>query len=546
MNGLRGAKEDRAGRAFYVLAAFFFALVLFAPSLSHAQSVVLNHPRPGAGVNDTFKWRERHPVTHQPKPHKGMDYDLNCGTNLTPPNGGSFNCPDNGGRTFSGIATSAHACGIVERFIHLQSCNASSMVTGGAKGMRGAGGTTGCHLHYEILIDGTAVNPPSAYGKNLCDPEIRKQLIAEAQQILHNQAGGGGGSTSSNNPNTSPQPPAQPPPVQTPSADGTTMVYVPWSPSNPTGGYYEVIGADGRVVGRIPSGGVNGHVVALPPTTEEFTQTGDTNNPVTGCATDTWTAMVNQAVLQTRREMAINQRYIAKPDSVMAYSCLGDQLTLVGEHAGVLSETQLWANKQIDILNGNTATVTVNMGQSSLDGAIVNVATEPYERFIRSYFDHGWLGEITGGGADGGGEGGDDEGPSQDHAICGTMNMVWQMAKCMNVTDDPLFPRFEELISNDPRRYPENYRCNDSGITQNMIDIARGRDVRKDNVDTYIRMLYPGTCHTPIQTGITVHRREGEEQISTERTYPDGLCITIGCSYQNAGNGNGRCEIKQP
>jgi hypothetical protein len=283
----------------------------------------------------------------------------------------------------------------------------------------------------------------------------------------------------------------------------------------------------------------------MPPTTEEFIQsTSNTNNPVTGCATDTWTAMVNQSVLQTRREMAINQRYIVKPDSVMAYSCLSEQFTLVGKHAGVLSESQRWANKQVDILNGNTVTVTVDMGSNSLDGAINNVATEPYEFFLQSFYNYDFLAGQAPGLT--GSPQGDEDGMSQAHAPCGAMSKVWQIAKCMNVTDDPLFPKFEELIGKDPRKFPSNYACNDTGITQNMINIARGSEVKKDNVDTYLEMLYTGACHPPIRTGITVYRREGEGQISKERTYSDGLCITIGCSYQNSGSGNGRCEVKHP
>ena len=48
-----------------------------------------------------------------------------------------------------------------------------------------------------------------------------------------------------------------------------------------------------------------------------------------GCANDTWTAMVNQAALQSRREDLMNKTYIVKADSVLQYSCFQDELITV-------------------------------------------------------------------------------------------------------------------------------------------------------------------------------------------------------------------------
>lgn len=528
--------EERIKYGVYILVGGLLVLLssAFFASTAHAQqSVVITEPT-------TYPRNQPFQMRTSTRPHRGHDYLVPCGTTINTQ--AAVSCGTAGG--YGSLAEASHGCGVTTRYAHLNSCTSgqTSVVSGGARGSRGAGNSEGCHLHYEVRIDGTAINPASAFGQNLCDAAVRQRLIQEAQNILGGRAGGGGGMTQGQTPGSGTGQGSA-----TPTSNGVQSVtYVPGGTvTNPGTGYYQVVYVDGRVVQELDLRGEGITETQMPPTTEEFIQsTNNTNNPVTGCATDTWTAMVNQAVLQTRREMAINQRYIVKPDSVMAYSCLSEQLTLVGQHAGALSESQLWANKQVDILNGNTATVTVNMGTYSLDGAINNVATEPYEFFLQSFYNYEFLAGqapgLTGSPQD------DEDGMSQAHAPCGAMSRVWQIAKCMNVTDNPLFPQFAQLISTDPRRYPDNYRCNDTGITQNMIDIARGRDVRKDNVNTYISMLYPGTCHTPIATGITVHRREGEEQISTERTYPDGLCITLGCSYQNAGNGNGRCEIRQP
>lgn len=528
--------EERIKYGVHILTAGLLVLLVFMLSVANAyaqQSVVINPPI-NSHLNQPFQMRTA------TRAHRGHDYRAHCGTPVTTP-ATVQTCQMRGG--YGLLGTVSHGCGVTTNYAHLDECHAgtTNIKTGGARGTRNAGNSEACHLHYEILIDGSQVNPASAFGQNLCDPAVRQKLLKEAKDILGSHAGGGGGATPGQTEGS-----GTPGQTTTDSNNIQSAVYIPGgTTTNPGVGYYQVTYVDGRVVNHVDLRAQEVTVSQLPPTTEEFIQsTNNTNNPVTGCATDTWTAMVNQAVLQTRREMAINQRYIVKPDSVMAYSCLSEQLKLVGEHAGVLSETKRWANKQVDILNGNTATVTVDMGSNSLDGAINNVATQPYESYLQSLFNYDFLAGqaagLTGSPQD------DETGVSQMHAPCGAMSKVWQIAKCMNVTDDPLFPKFEELIGKDPRKFPSSYACNDTGITQNMIDTARGSKVKKDNVDTYLEMLYTGACHPPISTGITVYRREGAEQISKERTYSDGLCITIGCSYQNTGSGNGRCEVKHP
>jgi hypothetical protein len=498
---------------------FALSSYVFFPKIAHAQSVVLPNPF-GMGPNSTFRIRNG-------KPHRGNDYPTPCGTqvSLKAPVRCDMNNPTGYGRR----GTVSHACEVTEQFSHLSSCmtGQSTIKTGGAKGAEGAGNSTGCHVHYEIRIAGTAVDPMEAYGKDLCNGEVRKQLIEDAQKKLNGKAGGGGASTGGASSDTPPNSttPAPPPPT----ADGSGFESVEGgTASNPGPGYTLEYTIDGRTIKHIDLGGQPGDTVTLPPTTENVVPTtgASGDGQVTGCATDTWTAMVNQAVLQTRREMLFNQRYIAKGDSVMAYSCMAEQLTLVGEQIGpIFNETQLWVNKEIDILNGAKVTVNVDMGRSALDGAVVNLATEPYEAFLKSVYNHDFLGGMAPGLT-----GGDS---TQDHAPCGVMAKVWQVAKCMNLTDDPPFPKFEELIGNDPRKYPSSYLCNDTGITQNMINIARNGQVQKTVYETHLNMIYPtGGCHAAIPTGITVERQEGATQITTKRTYADGLCISVGCSYQ--------------
>ncbi len=515
-------------------------LAILNPVLVIAQTnVVINEPT-------TYQRNQPFQMRTPTRPHRGHDYLVPCGTTIQTQ--APVQCRVAGG--YGSLAEASHGCGVVTRYAHLNSCvsGQTSVVSGGARGSEGAGNSEGCHLHYELRINGTAVNPASAFGQNLCDPATQQRLIEEAQNILNGQAGGGGGSTAT--PNTPPGgTPGGTPGTGTPSGSGIRSVtYVPGGTlTNPGRGYYLIETNDGRITREIDLSGEQPLAPPLPPTETDVVMTGGAGTgEVTGCATDTWAAMVNQSVLQTRREMLFNQRYIAKPDSVMAYSCLSEQLLQVGQTVGpIFSESQLWVNREVDILNGEMVTVNVDMGRSSLDGAVVNVATEPYEGYLMSLFNHDFLGGLGSAEDEAGGnhEDHDAHSQSQEHTPCGIMAQVWQMAKCMDATDDPLFYRFEDLINFDPRQYPSNYACNNTGITQGMIDIARGENMAFDPIEPRIDMLWPltGNCYPAIRTGVTTVRMSGSGQITNEVSTLDGVCITAGCSYQG-----GQCVVSNP
>ena len=81
----------------------------------------------------------------------------------------------------------------------------------------------------------------------------------------------------------------------------------------------------------------------------------------TGCANDTWTAMVNQAALQSRREDLMNKTYIVKADSVLQYSCFEEELERVKTQTGkIFSNGEHWANNHIvPLAAGETTTVDI-------------------------------------------------------------------------------------------------------------------------------------------------------------------------------------------
>lgn len=526
----------RTGLISTIAFVLVFSFVSLHSTTARAQ-VVLQMPLQ-TSINSEFKMRWG-------RPHTGLDLQAATPTPI-PTNGVFLGCPRIAGYGIQGKI--GHACGVEEHFSHLSECGPNKMVTGSSADVSGEQGRVAAHLHYEILINGTFVDPQEAFGQDLCKGEVRQRLIDDANRKINGKAGGGGGAgATSNEPPPSPAgvPAETVTEVQTGQKDPHTGVIN----TGPT--YYSVQTPDGRVTQEYIPGDEPMTQNMLPATTSDIVPAGSSNNDITGCGTDTWRAMVNQAVLQTRREMLMNERYIAKADSVLAYSCFAQTMEIAGQYLGVFSETEMWRNKDIDILDGSIVNVRVYLGAYSLDGAITNAALHPYDAWLHGYFNHDFLGGLLGGTSRPGGGGEDEEGNSvQSYAPCGIMGQVWQQAKCMNVTDDPMFYRFTELIGNDPRKYPPNYACNDSGIYQNMIDIARNKSAEFSKVVTHFDLLKPpgNTCAPPIPTGVTVTTREGADRLTRELTYPDGLCITPGCSYQKTGAGAsaGTCEVKQP
>ncbi|PZO84227.1 MAG: hypothetical protein DI626_08445 [Micavibrio aeruginosavorus] len=515
----------------------FMCALLFSPTPVYAESLTLKRPL-NSTVTSPFGWRKASQTggnVSYDRLHAGTDYRARTPTPV-PYEGSHQSCKN-------GIATIQNACNVSQRFIHLSDCSKGNLVSGST-------GTKAPHLHHELRIGSTPVDGEhyftGACGTDLCTEQVRKCLLDHAKT-----KGGSGGSASDAASSNAPQP--------ADAQNPTTSTYVGTGSPDPVSGevnrgspYYLDTG-DGRVT-REPILDTSENVMpVLPDTvTTGFTQPTTTSNEITGCATDTWTAMVNMAVLQTRRETIINQALIAKADSVMAYSCMNESMKKVGENLGpIFSETKRWVNAQIDI-EGKTVTVNKELGESSLDGAVFGAATNAYMNYAQKSFKHSMMGGMLdiGGNENGSEDPASEDAGAQDAMPCGVMNQVWQMAKCMNYGDVPGFPKFEDLISGDkdPRKYPKNMTCKNTGITQAMIDTARHKEVEKSKLQLHYDQIRPdnNACGPAIATGVTVNIRK-DGIISRLETYQDGICISPGCSYQTSGySGTGKCEVKKP
>lgn len=168
-----------------------------------------------------------------------------------------------------------------------------------------------------------------------------------------------------------------------------------------------------------------------------------------GCATDTWTAMVNQATLETRREDMMNKRYIVKADSVLQYSCFADEVAnMANTIAAIFSNNELWGEKEVRLYDGQTE-VPINVfkngfSTSSLEEALSLVVDESLIAYVTGQFNHPVLSGTV---------------PSQATELCYNMASVWKAAKCKNFDGTQVFYTFEELVNFDPREFPPNMPC---------------------------------------------------------------------------------------
>ncbi len=171
------------------------------------------------------------------------------------------------------------------------------------------------------------------------------------------------------------------------------------------------------------------------------------DSEISGCAMDTWVAMVNQAAIETRREDIVNKRFIVKSDSVLRFGCFEQHIKTAADSLGsVFSETQKWRSRTVDLI-GKRVEVRRELGTQSLDNALASVVENTTQSYYNRQFNHAPLSGSTPVGATSGG------------TNCNLMNRVWQAAKCKNFDDVNVFYSFDDLKTTDPREFPANMRC---------------------------------------------------------------------------------------
>ncbi|MGB4590379.1 MAG: M23 family metallopeptidase [Clostridiaceae bacterium] len=123
--------------------------------------------KPTSGrVSSPFGYRT-HPVTGSYTLHSGMDFAASAGTTVVASRNGKVVSAGYSG-TYGNLIVISHGNGIETAYAHLSSINVSvgqSVTQGQMIGKVGSTGrSTGPHLHFEVRINGTAVNPSKYIG----------------------------------------------------------------------------------------------------------------------------------------------------------------------------------------------------------------------------------------------------------------------------------------------------------------------------------------------------------------------------------------------
>lgn len=231
------------------------------------------------------------------------------------------------------------------------------------------------------------------------------------------------------------------------------------------------------------------------------------------CDADFMNQITAKATLEAQREMIVNQVHIAKPDSVLEYSCFDE--------------------KAKDLA-------------SAVDSDSVKaLARTPIESYISGNFGHSDLGgKISGGSSD-----------------CYRMQMVWNAAKCANMIS-PIMLSFEDLASGDPRILPSACSGSDN-ITAEIIAVAENKSrafryASMDPVESYIGLtkspeeqrpyLASGErakCGAAIKTGVRYQIVDRAKADKNTRWYNEYTCSNPSCSVRGHVYGNRRAVCTQ-
>ncbi len=389
------------------------------------------------------------------------------------------------------------------RYAHLNSWSNGMAINGRS----GAARSTPPHIHYEVVIDGVKVDPKCVWGSHpnpsdcgianggrisgiqpadMCDGSVLEALKANARGRYTNRLNC---MTSSKTIVDGVSPSSITPTgheVDLPECEEYT---------GPNDGHHEHDDIEGEDLEDNPLPVIQPPIMEVPdpvglPDPIPGTPGDDPNlapppeEPnddleVSGCAADTWTAMVNQAVMQTRREDLVNKRLIVKPDSVLDYSCFNRQILEVAVNAGpIFSETTRWDNVTVDIIgksvdislrtkqedndpffsekdynfereyeqsNGTTITLE-SFSPISLDMAIDSLVGKASAGYFSTNFNQGYVSDTV-------------PPPAAYPATCNVMSAVWAAAKCKNFEDSSIFYTFEDLVGTDPREFPLSMPC---------------------------------------------------------------------------------------
>ena len=244
---------------------------------------------------------------------------------------------------------------------------------------------------------------------------------------------------------------------------------------------------------------------------------GDTGIADSSCDCNTWKSLESRGWLEAQREITQNQNLIAKPDSTLEYSCLDTFANVAaGPGADSFSDTLVFGPVAGRSPISTDIALTNVVGSSNLAYGM-----QYSHSFLggRSSVDNNLDGVVTGGAYN-----------------CQAMAQAWEAARCANFmshAQDGFFS-FEDHASDEKRKLPTP--CNPDSRWNAQIQNALTNPPWQAQFagpagTTYsgiVTNLTPGSCGSPIPTGITINTLQ-------RGTYPDAFCTNPGCHYNGSG-----------
>lgn len=249
----------------------------------------------------------------------------------------------------------------------------------------------------------------------------------------------------------------------------------------------------------------------------------------TTCMPEMMTIIEANGLIEAEREIIQNQNLIAKPDSVLEYSCFEQHLTLSGLRTGeMFTEAE-------SFFGINDAFID----EYSLDRGIYFVVFQALVEYMRENFWHRYLGDRadlqalpTGGTGD---------------FTCYAMGYVWNRAKCSNFieprnTRDGFYTFDEYRDMTDPRNLPEPLQCDNWPDWADEITDSRRASAPSstpdpgtalnDDLVVYPLLFEPDDCSQsePVPTGLYVPPFTGAGQDG----YQEYVCLAPGCYYNGS------------
>ncbi len=130
-----------------------------------------------------------HPIIHKMRMHTGIDLTAPTGTKIYAPGDGVVMRVEHSRSGYGNSVRVNHGFGIVTVYAHLSKINireGQTVKRGDIIGLVGSTGLSTCpHLHYEVRINGTPVNPVNYYYNDLTDEEYKKMTEMAAGEETH-------------------------------------------------------------------------------------------------------------------------------------------------------------------------------------------------------------------------------------------------------------------------------------------------------------------------------------------------------------------------